>query len=204
MKAKEYWVLLIAVLAFSMIWDNTLRGVSSDGSNEVRNRANVSSVEKALEQYAHVRRSTLRGLEGVALSVLDDTFEQYGLTETHIRTDTELALRRLGIKVLSEAQTCQLREYPVLSVVASVIKIPDEDLFISYVVVELSEKVVLARDPNVSSTAVTWRTWGQHGLLSPTDLPTVRQTVKADVDQFVKDYLAANQKEPAKDEQDNK
>src|SRR5688572_26765777 len=67
-----------------------------------------------------IEKETLKGLSGVYvfLNLSEDSasLEKDGLTETQIRTDVEIRLRKAGIRVLTIEEAKELARRPALSV----------------------------------------------------------------------------------------
>jgi len=190
MKTKKYLILtLVALVSCGIFWGTVI--VWANGDPEI------------LEEYKQVKRSTLRGLQGVELFVMGPTaeIEKYGLTESQIRTDVELKLRQAGVKVLSSKERYKTPGAPLLTVFALVRKWPESEVFSVDVRAGLTQSVVLVRDRSILCNATTWETFPVGGVIAAKDLQSVRRVVKDHVDEFINDYLAANPKEqpPKKD-----
>jgi len=76
--------------------------------------------------------------------------------------------------------------------------------FMIWVSAEVKQSVLLERNPTISCYVPTWQTFETTGFLQSDNLHKVRQTVKDHVDQFINDYLAANRKEPPKEQNEKK
>lgn len=182
MKTRKY-LILVALVSCGIFWRTVI--VWANGEPEV------------LEEYKQVKRSTLRGLQGLELFVMGPKaeIEKYGLTESQIRTDVELKLRQAGVRMLSSKERFRTPGAPLFTVFAFVDKQPNGDAFLVNIRAELTQSVLLERDRSISCNATTWQTWPKVGLLGSRDLQSVRQVVKDHVDEFINDYLAANPKE---------
>jgi len=136
-------------------------------------------------------RETLRGLSGVEVRVepLKWIIEQKGLTTAQLRNDTELRLRLAGIRVMSSEESLDAPGKPVLYVNPRVIKQGSKDKYIFNIRVELTQRVALARVPEVKTTVPTW-SLSVTGI-SP-ELSTVREQVKELLDVFINAYLSVN------------
>ncbi len=168
MKVKKYWILAGLVV----------------GSFVFASRALGTEPE----------RTTLVGLQGVTVMVEDVALEakKYGLTKQILQTDTELRLRRHGIKVFSETETPQPPHVPLLKIDVVVVITEEPGLAAVGIGVELRQMTLLERDPTIARFSAA--TWQQRAvvLTEPEKLKSVRETVRDFVDEFINDYLAAN------------
>lgn len=183
-QVKKNWILGIVALVLAVIsWQAVIGWAASK--------------EDSSEQYNQMRRSTLRGLQGVQLFVygLKEDIEKYGLLKSQIITDVESKLRGAGIKILTAEERFETPGAPVLYVWAGVLKKPDIDLFNASFRVELQQHAVLKRDPSILCNAITWHAWSVGLLVSSKDLQLVRKVINDHIDVFINDYLAANPKE---------
>lgn len=196
MKAKKCWFLvLFAAVCGAVIVSSVLFA-----SNDYEEKERLVS-EEFKKLFKKIESESLVGLNGVGVSVAPLTLgvEKYGLTTQMLQTDTELQLRRNGIKIISDEDLAQEPGGPILFVnVLS--KIYEElELAAVYVKVELKQYVLLKRDPTLVCSCDTWREEGVTLVLLK-DFKNIRETVKDAVDMFCNDYLAANPKEYSADE----
>jgi len=145
-----------------------------------------------------LQRGSLRGLKGVGVVVesLQSEVERDGLTRSHIRTDSELALRQAGIRVLSEDESLNEPGSPYLYVNLTTVKSEVLYAFTSYLYslqISLRQNVTLTREPNTKVSAMTWQT-SVLGSVNAADLENLRKTIRDSLNQFINDYLAANPK----------
>lgn len=145
-----------------------------------------------------LQRGSLRGLNGVGVVVesLQSDVERDGLTRSLIRTDTELALRQAGIRVLSEEESLNEPGSPYLYVNLSTVKSAVLYAFTSYLYslqISLRQDVTLTRDTNTKVSAMTWHT-SVLGSVDATKLENIRKTLRDSLNKFINDYLAANPK----------
>lgn len=186
MGAKRHIVLLVmSVSLIPPVWA-ILRAATKAGG------------ETPHPTYAQAKRETLRGLQGVEVLVegLDPDVEKLGLTREALKADTELQLRQYGIKVLSREEWLTAPGMPYLYIVCNAQLIEGTGLVAYNVQVELSQQVLLVRDPAIECTAVTWRR-SSVGSVGRGNLRQVRDGIKDDVAEFINDYLAVNPREPA-------
>lgn len=185
MRARKYLILTVAALVLLGAFHEAVT-VRATGESE------------GWEAYERMKRTTLRGLQGVRVFVAGPTreIEKYGLRTRQIRADIELRLRGAGIKTLSSEDSLTGPNVALFRVLASVDKHPSTDLFLVNVHAELDQIVLLQRDLSASCTATTWKTTAKAGLIARKDLQDVRREVRDHVDRFIRDYFAANQSNP--------
>ena len=142
------------------------------------------------QTYVSSYRETLRGLKGfyVLIEKLHDDIKQAGLTESILKTDVELKLRKAGIRVLTEDDMYLTPGTPYLHVSVNAFK---SRSFVYCVKVSFRQDVILSRNRSVETSAVTWI---QSFLGISSDLRPIREVVSDLVDQFMNDYLAVNPK----------
>ena len=135
---------------------------------------------------AQDKRDILRGLQGcpVVVERLRPEIEQDGLTKEQLQTDTELKLREAGIKVFSLKEAAQLKGCPYFYLNVHVLKL--QSGCYSY---NISTELIEEAFP-------LWQTaWTQLELLGfSCRLSDIRENAKDMVDEFINEYLAANQK----------
>jgi len=144
MKARKYLILtVVALVLFGTFYGAvTVRAKGESGG---------------WEAYERMKRTTLRGLQGVRVFVTGPTreMEKYGLTTRQIKADVELRLRGAGIKTLSLEDSLTGPDLALFRVLASVDKHPSADLFLVNVHAELDQIVLLQRDLSAPCTATT-------------------------------------------------
>ena len=155
-------------------------------------------VVNAQNLTSETARQTLRGLQGVSVSVeVIPEREREALTEGLIQTDVELRLRKAGIKILPKIEPSGALVNAVLHVEVSTSE-RDEILTKFYtfnISVTLVQQVVLPRDPSVNRTVgITWNS-GEYGTLGSPDFRELREHVGDHVDQFINAYLEMNPKQ---------
>jgi len=143
-------------------------------------------------------RETLGGLKAVYLQVapIDRDMEDKGLTKRGLRQDIEKRLSRAGIKMLTDREyekNKSIRSYPLarLELIATVHEIPDKEINVYNVTVQVRQVVWLARKPTVNFVGTTWRhdEFG-HGY----GFQEIREKVNESVDSFIDAFLSANRK----------
>ncbi len=133
----------------------------------------------------------LKGLKTVAVDIrIDQTVVE--LKEADFRTDIELKLRMAGVRVVpmngAESRDGTLR--------IDLIAVEDNaKIMYSYGIrVDFSQRMVLPSRSDTSIFSTTWSRW-MVGLGGKKKAPPVmKETVRAFVDEFINDYLAANPK----------
>jgi len=154
--------------------------------------------------YAATQGATLRGLKGVEVLVESPQphVERLGLTAEAVRIDTQLSLRQYGIKVLTHEDAVMTPGRPSLYILVAAAGAANELPAVSgFVLVQVSQSVSLDRDPTVHCLAATWQkeSWWTVGR---SKVEKVRDLTKDVVSIFINDYLAANPKQPAPNQDD--
>lgn len=152
------------------------------------------SQREAAASDDEVARATLRGLPGVNVLVeaLTAEAERNGLTRAQIQTDVELRLRKAGIRVLSETERDETPGRPFLYVTVNARKARSTPLYAFSIHVALAQRVLLERDPQISSLAETWSI-SSTGIVGESHLRELTRSEIADrVDAFLNAYLAVN------------
>jgi len=142
-------------------------------------------------------KETLKGLQnfGVFVAPLKTEAQKHGLTRQQLQTDVELKLRQNGINVLSDQEwlTAKAIDGPCLIVNVSMLIRQDSPVIAFNISLELSQKVLLERDPTKICEASTWNT-DSVGSVGLKEIQSIRESVKDEVDKFINDYLAVNPK----------
>src|SRR5438128_6602975 len=117
-----------------------------------------------------------------------------GVTEEQVRTDTELKLRRAGIRVLTEKEMTASPANPILIVYVQLHRPTEQALAGMYAFslsVGVSQYVQLQ-----SSLSVLAKTWSKDslGITGKNKIRKLRKFTEDLIDQFVNDFLAANPK----------
>jgi len=155
----------------------------------------VGASRLSAAQSDYMRRS-LKGLGAIYVAVedLDSVAAGGGLTGSQLRIDVELKLRRAGIKVLTREEFINATYSSYLYLHVNVIHPGDTPNFVHCVELSLRQPVILARDVDMKViTATTWSTGSLGFAGSLVFLDGVRGSVADKVDEFINDYLAANQ-----------
>lgn len=140
-------------------------------------------------------RQTLTGLSGVNVEVSGVTPDvgKGGLTAEILHTDVETPLRKAGIRILGQGEVLSTSGVPRLTLTLTTQK---DEVGLTYVFgIELAlvQDVGLVRDTKIVARAATWSI-GAVALVGAGDLEDVRPIVWKQVDHFVAEYQAANQK----------
>lgn len=148
-------------------------------------------------RYISDDKETLRGLNGVLVVVekLNPSAERDGLTAEQLRVDTELRLRKAGVRVLSQKECAMDERSPYLYVAVNLRteRAPLEGAYIFSISVELLQEVYLRGNAYAKTHATTWSTESV-GSVGQHNLRQVREAVGNYVDIFLNDYLAVNPK----------
>ena len=129
---------------------------------------------------------TLRGLQaiGVVVEGLTSEGRRTGLTSQQIKTEVELQLRKVGIRVDES-----VREFVYVNV--NIVEAGDIDHFVYSLELSVEQPVTFERDSS-SLVAITW-TQGYVGIISQERARnTIRESIHYLVDIFINDYLAVN------------
>ncbi|MBI1956169.1 MAG: hypothetical protein HYS38_07220 [Acidobacteria bacterium] len=131
-------------------------------------------------------RATLRGVKEVAVVIgLNSELKRVGLTKEQLQTDTELRLRRSGIRVASS-------QVPFLAINITALEGPGVPLNAILVSVAFRQLVSLIRNPDIKSVASTWSVEGVAMVGDNRVEERIRSYVADSVDEFINAYLAEN------------
>ena len=152
------------------------------------------------------RQRKLVGLKGihVGVSELNPNEESYSISKQRLQLDVELRLRQNGIKVLSQKEWLTTPGAPTLWIEVShqtaVWKdLSKADVSAVHITVALLEWVRLERDFQIDCFAAVWSQSLINAIPNKDIADMVRQGVSLAIDSFINDYLAANPKEPARE-----
>jgi hypothetical protein len=143
------------------------------------------------------QKNALRSLSSpnVEVEVQDASFQRSVLSESQVRTDVELKLRRAGIRLTDRSDS-----YP--KIVVNVRAAKDETLGRGIALYPFSINVELvsfinaemdAKKPPRLLFAIIWET-DKVGMFGSSRLQEIRGLINDCVDEFINDYLAANPK----------
>jgi hypothetical protein len=137
-------------------------------------------------------RETLRGLPGltVVIEPMSPSAEQDGLTQSQLQVDVEQRLRASGIRVLTKEEWQKTPGSPYLYINVAALK-KDYGLYAYAIEVCVNQLVTLIRNRNIREFAETWET-REVGTVGTERLLTVRDSVAAHVDEFIRDYFSVN------------
>jgi hypothetical protein len=149
--------------------------------------------------------SVLRGLRELPVFIaISEKLETRGLNKEQIRIDTELRLRKAGIRVMP--MTGQALLYLMVHLEASCFKQPSSFELCGYnFEISINELATVARDPSIVVVAKTWESRGRVGTfgiergassMSTDNQRAFRDDVGDLVDEFVNAYLEANPAPP--------
>lgn len=130
---------------------------------------------------------------GVVVERLPKDFQSPSLTAENIQADAEQKLKHNGLHVVptGEAQKLHL---PVLYININGFKAIN-GLFVYNINLSIKEDVAVPRAKNVVITGATVWQRSFVGATGELNLPALRTDIKDDIDTFLTDYQAANQKE---------
>lgn len=133
-------------------------------------------------------RKTLAGLG--AIEMLCDVEPEFpkALTDEELRTTTELRLRRAGIPFSDNKMPSG---NPTLLISVNISRAEGANAYAYAISAELTQVVLLARDPSIPTSIPTWssRVFGQ---LDERDLVMVKRIVESIVDEFANAYRSVN------------
>jgi len=136
-------------------------------------------------------RKTLQGIQGVQVVVGD--VEVDGLpTESQIQTDTEMKLRMVGIKVLTEKERLGTPGHPYLGVTINTNQgdYPLQGLYAIEISINLYQIVNLRRN-TTTTVASTWSNSVLY-IVGKNKLSFVRYFLKDQIDDFINAWLSVN------------
>lgn len=136
-------------------------------------------------------RELLRGLDGFRLAVdrIRPDIERDGLFRSTLQEDMELRLRMGGVKILSEEEAEKKPDAPCLYLHVDALKCSLG--YVYKIRLSLMEPVKLVRN-NVKIAATVLRIPDELGITS--NLSEIRDAAGDSVDEFVKEWKAANPK----------
>jgi hypothetical protein len=143
--------------------------------------------------FAAHERATLAGLPGVFLVVdgITPDLEALGLQQAELVRDIQEQLTSGGVRLLSRNEARTTSGSPYLYVNINAVQ-GSVDLAYS-IRIELNQAVRLERTPDAKTMAATWQPAAVLATVRPADfVSSVRQDVRTDVLQFVRDFRAAN------------
>ena len=139
------------------------------------------------------QRQTLAGLRGVSIVVEDVSpdVEKDGLTAATLHADMQQKLRQAGVAVLTEDQAARAPGSPHLYLKLSAMK-HGGGFYAYHIQLGVRQNVILLRAARGIGFATTWSATEVLGTVAWANLGSIRDDVKAEVDQFIKAYFAVN------------
>ena len=141
-------------------------------------------------------RESLRGIKrvGVAIGKLSPAAKKIGINRDALRRGIEAQLRQAGITV---AGPDELHADPEIPYLQTIFFLSDSEPACSYtVMLGLSEKVHLAREPKIISYAMPWwRILRGECTGKPECGKQVEDTLQKLLKEFINDYFSANPKQ---------
>ena len=140
---------------------------------------------------SQAQRESLRGLDGVYVLVedLNDDTKRAGLTVAQIKTDVELKLRKVGIRITTREERLTEEGSPHLYVNVNVVG--SQQYYAYNISVSLKQSVYLQRN-FLLIRVPTWTTGGAGKASSRSIREDARKNLGDFVDRFINDYLAVN------------
>jgi hypothetical protein len=138
-------------------------------------------------------RESLKGLASVEVVVepLDSEIEQVGLSAAKLQEDVRQRLHKAGIKVLKERERLARPATGLLTVRLETLHDRIGRYFYT-TDVWLAQRVKLESQVTVEFSAVTWKKLGTVSTIADDNVKHMADQALRKVDQFIKDYLAAN------------
>ncbi len=136
-------------------------------------------------------RETLRGLPGVfvAVEALAPAVERAGLTTHQLHTDVEVQLQQAGIRILTKEEWLIVTGQPFVYVHVQVF-LPPQGQAAYHITTEFYQRASL--DAHASSALVATWTTAYLGLVDVNALHTLRDHVRAYIDEFINAYYSVN------------
>ncbi len=184
MKIKKIWIAAaVLTICIGVLW----------AANDVNNPKNTTNSPRFIPIIDG--KDTLKGLQGiqVVIAKLNPEIEKLGLTTQQLRTDVELKLRQNGIKVLSEQEWNSIVGTPALYVNVNFNISKNYPVASFNINLQLYQTVYLTRDLTKICNAMTWEL-SYVGIASLSNIQSIRESVKDQVDEFINNYLAVNPK----------
>jgi hypothetical protein len=142
-------------------------------------------------------RKTLVGLPGffVAVEDMDTAATRVGVTSAVIQKDVEARLIAAGIRLYSAEDFKNVLEVPQLYI--NINELPlhgaQAGLFTYNATTEVRQAIKLSRNPDITSTSVTWRAPATVGTVGSDNFYiAVRDVVREEVDLLITAFRAAN------------
>jgi len=143
--------------------------------------------------YAAVQSkiASLHGLTEIIVVIerISPDIERQEISQSQIKFDVELRLRKAGINILSKAESISIPGYLVINI--GITDLPGGVLYSCEL--SLIQDVRLERNPSMLLQAITWST-GHSGIIGSEKIKNIRQHIGDSVDSFINDYLSVNQK----------
>ncbi len=140
---------------------------------------------------SQAQRESLRGLDGVYVLVedLNDDTKRAGLTVAQIKTDVELKLRKVGIRITTKEERLTEEGSPHLYVNVNVVG--SQQYYAYNISISLKQSVYLQWN-FLLIRVPTWTTGGAGKASSRSIREDARKNLGDFVDRFINDYLAVN------------
>ncbi len=139
-------------------------------------------------------KDTLCGLKGVMVFIedIEVDVENHGLTKSLLKKEVESRLRQADIPVLTADEAFNIPGKPYLYLNLTTHNTGIE-LYSYSIRIEFNQDVSMIRDPSIKASATTWIA-NVVGIVGASNLPAVTEDVTQLTNNFIHDYLAANQK----------
>jgi hypothetical protein len=157
----------------------------------------LSAAPAAAQLDSPGSRKTLVGLPGffVAVEDMDSSAGRVGVTSTVIQTDVEARLKAAGIRLYTADDFKNILEVPQLYINVNELALhgAQAGLFTYNATTEVRQAIKLSRNPDITSTSVTWRAPATVGTVGSDNFyVAVRDVVREEVDLLITAFQAAN------------
>jgi hypothetical protein len=142
------------------------------------------------------QKKSLAGIPSVTVIVepLSAQVPELGVTESQIKNDIELILRRNGIRVISNEECSAIVGCANFYLNLNITEVSSMKDFFSFAVdLEVEQFVSLARKPDMMLMAVTYSI-GFKGTAGRNQLKNLRESIKDKTETFANHYLEMNPK----------
>lgn len=128
--------------------------------------------------------SSLKNIKSLKVKlIIVENLVQAGLNKSNLKSSIEAKIRKAGINISTQQE-------PYLEIFVNAVKI-DNSSFSYSIDVTLQQNIILERDKSIKLITSTWER-GAVGSVGTARIDGISETVSRFVDEFVKDYLTAN------------
>jgi hypothetical protein len=178
----------LLVFTFSKNSLSQKRGEQPKVNSEQSTKTTKELSETFEETLQKANKERLSGLNSIYIWAIvgSDILKTNGLTDERIKTDVEIKLRQAGFKFDTKT-TADL--WIVVKAFESKLQ---PGLLVYSIKINLTQEASLDRKPSVKVSASIWER-STFGTVGSTQTNLLRETIKDFVDEFILDYLKANE-----------